>query len=134
MNLAQHQEDEEIAIDMSPMIDMVFLLLIFFVVASVIVDKKVKVDVPSAAYARVPEDITDRLIISVNKKEELYAGSEKVSIDQLRELLRKEIEVNPKLRVMIRSDGNVKYKVNEEVVTACADVGANDLIYSAFEK
>jgi biopolymer transport protein ExbD len=42
--------DEDVEIDMSPMIDMVFLLLIFFLVASTIIDEKVPVKVPSAAF------------------------------------------------------------------------------------
>ena len=31
-------------------------------------------------------------------------------------------------------DFNSRYKVNEKVMTACAEIGANDLIYSAFEE
>lgn len=126
---------EDITLDMSPMIDMVFLLLIFFLVAATVVEvQKIPVDLPQAVYAKVPEDVTGRVIISINKNGELFAGSQQVSIDQLQELLRTEIDVNPKLRVMIRADGDVKYKINEDVMAACADVGAVDLIYSAFEK
>jgi biopolymer transport protein ExbD len=134
MNLEQHKEDEDIAIDMSPMIDMVFLLLIFFVVASVIVDNKVPVTVPSAFYAKVPEDITGRFIISINKNEELFVGLNKVTMDELKGLLATAIEADPELRIMIRADGGVKYKLNEEVMMACADVGAVDMIFSAFEQ
>lgn len=134
MNLEQHKEDEDIAIDMSPMIDMVFLLLIFFVVASVIVDNKVPVTVPSAFYAKVPEDITGRFIISINKNEELFVGLNKVTMDELKGLLATAIEADPNLRIMIRADGDVKYKLNEEVMMACADVGAVDMIFSAFEQ
>jgi len=134
MNLEQHNEDEDIAIDMSPMIDMVFLLLIFFVVASVVVEDKVKIEIPSAAYAKVPEDITGRLVISVNKQEELFVGTRKVSMEELETILAAEIEANPKLRVMIRADGEVQYEVNEKVMEACAGVGAVDLIYAAFEQ
>lgn len=134
MNLEQHKEDEDIAIDMSPMIDMVFLLLIFFVVASVIVDNKVPVQVPSAVYAKVPEDITGRFIISINKNEELFVGMNKVTMDELKEQLVTAIEADPELRIMIRADGDVKYKLNEEVMMACADVGAVDMIFSAFEQ
>lgn len=134
MDLNLHKEDEEIAIDMSPMIDMVFLLLIFFIVASAIVDEKVPVKVPAAVYAKVPEDITGRFIISVKEDGTLFVGPQNVSIAELKELLRPEVELNPNLRILIRSDENVEYKINETVMIACAEVGANDLIYSAFEK
>ncbi len=134
MNLEQHTEDEDIAIDMSPMIDMVFLLLIFFVVASVVVEDKVKVEIPSAFYAKVPEDITGRLVISVNQQEELFFGTRKVSMEELEKILATEIEANPKLRVMIRADGEVQYELSEKVMEACAEAGAVDLIFSAFEQ
>lgn len=134
MNFQQQKEDEDIAIDMSPMIDMVFLLLIFFVVASVIVDNKVPVTVPSAFYAKVPEDITGRFIISINRNEDLFIGLKPVTMDELKEQLATAIEADPNLRIMIRADGDVKYKLNEEVMMACADIGAVDMIFSAFEQ
>ena len=126
-------DEEDIEIDMSPMIDMVFLLLIFFVVASAVVDKKVPIDVPSAVYAKVPEDETGRFLISVDKEGTMYVGHDVVTIEELKERLAPELEFNPKVRIQIRSDGLNRHKVNEEIMEACAEVGAVDLIFSAFE-
>ena len=134
MNLAQQNEEEDIEIDMSPMIDMVFLLLIFFVVASAVVDEKVSIDVPVAVYSKVAEDTTGRFTITVQKGGELYVEQEIVSIEELKARLKPELEFNPKLRIQIRSDSDVRYKVNEEIMEACAEVGASDLIYAAFEQ
>ena len=55
-------------------------------------------------------------------------------IDALKQRLQLAIDADPNLRILIRSDADTKYKINEEVMTACAEVGANDLIYSAFEE
>ena len=126
-------DNDDIEMDMSPMIDMVFLLLIFFVVASAIVDKKVPVDVPEAYYAKVPEDETGRFLISVDKEGTLYVGQDVVTIEQLKERLRPELDFNPKVRIQIRSDRMTRHKVTEEIMEACAEVGATDLIFSAFE-
>jgi biopolymer transport protein ExbD len=134
MDLELFKEDEDVQVDMSPMIDMVFLLLIFFIVASIIVDEKVPVEVPSAVYAKVPEDITGRFVISVSKEGQIYVGQKPVDLEEMKEILRPEMEANPEMRIMIRADGDVRYKVNEEIMTACAEVGAVDLIYSAFEQ
>ena len=134
MNFNETLEEEDVEIDMSPMIDMVFLLLIFFVVASQIVDTKVPVDVPSAMYAKVPEDETGRFLISVAKDGVLYVGHDVVTIEELKQRLEPELVRDPKLRVQIRSDRTVVYEVNEEIIEACAEVGATDLIYSAFEE
>ncbi len=135
MKLAQ-QETDDIEIDMSPMIDMVFLLLIFFIVASQIIDEKPAVDVPSAAYGKVPENTEGRLMISVTKDEKYYVGSdpEPKDIEQIKDSIALWLDADPKLRILIRADGDVKYKINEEITIACAEVGAQDLIYSVFEE
>jgi len=134
MRLDTKHADEDIEVDMSPMIDMVFLLLIFFIVASVVIDEKVQVEIPKAAYAKVPEDTTGRLVVSVNKDDKLFVGPMPVTLDQLQEQLAIEIEADPNLRILIRAGSNVKYKTNEKIMMACAEVGASDLIYSAFEE
>jgi biopolymer transport protein ExbD len=115
------------------MIDMVFLLLIFFLVAAIVVDTKVKVTVPTAVQAVVPPDITGRVLISVEKDGTYYFGLKKMTLDEIKEALKKELDLNEKVRVQIRADGDVRYKVNEDLMAACAAVGALDLIYSAYE-
>ncbi|WP_372797156.1 ExbD/TolR family protein [Pontiella sp.] len=135
MKLKQ-KDTEDLEIDMSPMIDMVFLLLIFFIVASQIIDEKPQVAVPSAAYGKVPEDTTGRLMISVTKDEKYYIGADPApkTIDEIKTTIAQWLEADPKLRILIRADGDVKYKINEEITIACAEVGAQDLIYSVFEE
>jgi len=136
MKLEQKDIGEDLELDMSPMIDMVFLLLIFFIVASQIIDEKPQVDIPPAAYGKVPEDTTGRLMISVTKEGEYFVGSdpEKKTIEQIKERIEQEIDADPELRVLIRADGDTKYKDNEKVTIACAEVGAQDLIYSVYEE
>ena len=134
MKLIPKTAEEDIEVDMSPMIDMVFLLLIFFIVASIVIDEKVPIEIPNAAYAKVPEDTTGRLVVSVNKDDKMFIGPMPVDIEQLKERLEIELEADPNLRILIRSGGDVKYKTNEKIMVACAQVGASDLIYSAFEE
>ncbi len=133
MKLKRKIEDD-LAVDMSPMIDMVFLLLIFFIVASAIIPvDKVSVEIPDAVYAKVPEDETGRFSITVDADGNLFVGIEQVTLLELKERLEPELEFDPELRIVIRADGNMKYKVSEEIMLACAEVGANDLIFAAFE-
>lgn len=131
---SKYDEGDELEVDMSPMIDMVFLLLIFFIVASTVIDQKVPVKIPKAAYAKVPDDTTGRLVISVNKDDQMFVGPMPVTLDQLKKRLEIELEADPNLRILIRAGKEVKYKTNEKIMEACAEVGANDLIYSAFEE
>ena len=136
MKLAQKDLGEDLELDMSPMIDMVFLLLIFFIIASQVIDEKPEVSIPPAAYGKVPEDTTGRLMISVTKDEKYFIGSDPTAktIEQVKVQIELEINADPELRILIRADGDTKYKVNEKVTIACAEVGAQDLIYSVFEE
>jgi biopolymer transport protein ExbD len=127
-------EDFVADIDMSPMIDMVFLLLIFFIVAAAMVDlDKPAVELPTASASKVAEEVIGRLVVSVDVNEQLYIGAVAVSEEQFRERLAAEVTLNPDLRVMIRSDENVPYRVNKQMMKMCAEAGALNLIYAAYE-
>jgi biopolymer transport protein ExbD len=140
MNLQRRAADEDIEIDMSPMIDMVFLLLIFFIVASVIIDEKPKIKIPQAAYSKVPDDVEGRIMISVRnsgsetKDDEIFFEQLSVTVDELKDYMAIELEVDPNLQIFIRAGKAVKYKTNQKIMMACAEVGAVDLIYAAFEE
>lgn len=137
MKICSRQPDDEVAVDMSPMIDLVFLLLIFFLVASAVIKvDKVKIKVPEAVYAKVTEDETGRFKITVDAENQLFVGptSDRVTLEQLTARVRAELEANPQLRVIIRADRNVKYGTDEKVMEACAEAGASDMTFAAFEE
>ncbi len=145
MKLEQRDFGDDLELDMGPMIDMVFLLLIFFIVASQIVDEKPKVAIPDAAYGKISEDQTGRLMITVqmvepdnaeNDEVQYFIASQNqpVDLEVVQNTIARELELNEKLKVLIRADGRVPYEKNEMVTRACAEVGAQDLIYSVFEE
>jgi biopolymer transport protein ExbD len=116
------------------MIDMVFLLLIFFIVASAMVDlDKPTINLPTASAAKVADDVSGRLNVSVSADEQFFIGAAPATLDELKTRIAAELDLNPNLRVCIRSAAEVPYRVNKKLMTACADVGAVNLIYAAFE-
>lgn len=137
MKLENKEAGEDIEMDMSPMIDMVFLLLIFFIVASQIIDEKPKVLVPEAAAATKPsDDAENRLMISVSKDEppEYFFRLQNVDLTELSLKIQEEFEANPEIRILIRADAETNYKVIEKIMIACAQVGAVDIIFAATEE
>ncbi|MEN8254234.1 MAG: biopolymer transporter ExbD [Verrucomicrobiota bacterium] len=125
---------DDVEIDMAPMIDMVFLLLIFFMVASVVVTEKIDITLPESTAAKVPEDIKGRVVLSVDANGKIYYGMNPVTIEKLKEHISAELELDPNLRLMIRSDARVEYKTSKEIMIACGEAGATDLIYATFEE
>ena len=134
MRLNKKEAGEDIEMDMSPMIDMVFLLLIFFIVASQIIDEKPKVMVPEAAAAKKPVEMEDRLMVTITKDDEFFFRLQSVEFEELAIKIQQEFEANPDLRILIRADADTKYKTNERVMMACAEVGAVDIIFAATEE
>ena len=126
---------DDVNIDMSPMIDLVFLLLIFFMVASVVTElDKVDVDIPESAHAKVPDDTKNRMMLSIDANNQVYVGTTPVSIDELKIQVDTELNNNPELRILIRADQRVEYKTCKDIMIACGEVGATDLIYATFEE
>jgi biopolymer transport protein ExbD len=126
---------EDATIDMSPMIDMVFLLLIFFLVAaSIVKEEKVPVEIPQAVYAKVTKDTTGRFELTVTADGVVFIGTTPVSMEDLEKRLESELALDPELKILIRADSRVRYSTNEKIMAACASAGANDLVFTAFEK
>lgn len=128
-------EDVDVTIDMSPLIDMVFLLLIFFIVASTVVDlSKPSVDLVSATEAKAPEETKGRMQVSVNADEVIFIGPTPVSIEDLKEQVGKEMEVAPETRIFLRVDRTVPYVLTKKIMNTLSEVDALDLIFATFEE
>ena len=128
---------EDAAIDMAPMIDMVFLLLVFFMVASTAAVERVPIkQLPRTAHAKVPEDIKGRMILSIDEDGNLYDDMEMIEIDELAKRIEARMGTGevPVKKVVIRADDRVRYKDCVDVMKACGEAGATDLIYAAFTR
>lgn len=127
--------DDDAAIDMSPMIDMVFLLLIFFIVASAMVDMdKPTVELPSATAAKVSEDTTGRIQVSIDRTQQIYIGAKPVTMEELRTKLAAELAADPNIRIFLRTDQDVPYRMTKKIMNACVEVGTLDLIFATYEE
>ncbi len=74
------EDDEQVEVQMAPLIDCVFLLLIFFLVATTLkkIDKELPLDLPVAA-ASVSKQVIDKMtIVSIDKDGNFYLGSDPV--------------------------------------------------------
>jgi len=136
--------DEEI--NMAPMIDMVFLLLIFFMVASHLTTlERVPVQLPVAERAKVPKETRNRQLITIRsvmpdgdidktgENVEIFFGMHKKTIEEIEPLLAKMYEENEDLQVYLRADRYVKHKHVKAIMNACAQAGISDIIFGTFE-
>lgn len=83
MRLSSGYEEKKARVEMLPLIDVVFLLLVFFIYAmvSMVVHHGIKVDLPSAGTASMEQD--DYISISINSENQLFLNSEPVEAEGL---------------------------------------------------
>jgi len=101
-----HSEEDELSsaeLNLTPLIDMVFILLIFFVVTSSFVKESgIEVNRPTAKSAERQE--RGNIIISVSKEGEIWIDRRKVAIDALRANVERLHAENPEGSVIIAAD------------------------------
>ncbi len=126
--------DSEPGFQMAPMIDITFLLIIFFmVVAKQTQTQFKKIENPVAIHASIAKERGDRGVITIGDDEEIYLGSYPTDLDNIRKVLSDRIADNPKFVVQLRVDARVKHAKVREIMSACAEAGALDIIFSAYQ-
>lgn len=113
----------EAGIDMSPMIDCVFILLIFFIVTTTFVDETgVQVDKPQAASA-VRLEKTSILIAVTDKGQVVYGGHE-IGIASVQSVVRRMLQ-KEKVPVIIQGDSQAPYATIVRVIDEAKLGGAD---------
>ena len=121
--------EEEPGVQMAPLIDCVFLLLIFFLVATTF--KKVKREIPltlpdSAAGASIEEE-DDTYRIWVDKYGRIYLDTGLASLGSLHQRLRLLGQTNPDRRIKIDADRDTPFQDVVRVLDLCQFVGLENI-------
>lgn len=118
------------------MIDMTFLLLVFFMVTTKISKEKIKVDVklPIASNAVVPSDLTNRDIISLDNDGNLFIGDRATDKAGLKAHLKQRFKDYPPLRLYVRADQKTPGKKIKEIMRMAAEAGAVNVIFGSYQK
>lgn len=121
-------------VDLTPMIDVVFLLIVFFMtVANMITSEKIDVSMPVAIHSVIPEEFGGRNTITVTRDGSIYAGVYPVDLDSLQGILQNEINNNAELKVYIRADSFTEHQFINDVMETCAAVGISNVIFAAYQ-
>ena len=121
---------------LAPMIDMTFLLLIFFMVTTKISKEQIKLDIklPVAANAVLPEDLSNRDIINIGGDGTYYLKNTPVTKEDLSKYLKRRFKDYPPLRLYVRADRNTPGKKIKELMRLAAEAGAIDVIFGSYQK
>jgi biopolymer transport protein ExbD len=127
-----------VGFNMTPMIDIVFLLIVFFLVSSHLASREVQVDLrlPEATSGDDPAtDLPPRVTINVLAEGTLRLAGTDLDVDQLGQRLRVEAARTERdIEVRIRSDRTVPYRYIEPVLVACARAGIWNVSFAVIRR
>ncbi|MFY8215817.1 MAG: ExbD/TolR family protein [Chthoniobacterales bacterium] len=135
MRLPKKAEDE-VGFQLAPMIDMTFLLLVFFMVTTKISKEQIKVDIklPIASNGAVPSDLSNRDIISIDGTGQYFIGQNPATKKELSDYLKMRFKATPPLRIYVRADMNTQGKKIKELMKIASEAGAVNVIFGSYQK
>ncbi len=120
MKFRRHVEFEKGQLDIAPLIDVVFLLLIFFMLtSSYIFQPGIKINLPKAVTSEVIQE--RNLIVTVSAEDLIYLNNRSVTLQQLRSHLKKAAQDNRPL--LIKADRHASLGKVVQVWDLCREVG-----------
>lgn len=124
-------EEEEVGIDLSPMIDCVFILLIFFIVTTVFVeDSGVEVDKPQAfSSVRLEKN---SILIAVTPEGKVVYGGRDVGISGVRNVV-KQLLLEEDMPVIIQADREAEHGIFRNVYQEAKLAGAKKISFSTLD-
>ena len=126
-------EEQESPIDLTPMLDVVFILLIFFIVtASFVKESGIEINKPEAQTA-VKRELAN-IFIAINEHDEIWIDKRQVDTRALRAVIERLHAENPQSSIVIQAD---KKSTNEKLVNvmdAARQAGIYNIAIAASEK
>ena len=127
MRLHRKANLKKARIEIIPMIDTIFFLLVFFMISTLSMSRftGVQVSLPKAASGSQPP--TETIVISLTKDDQLFFNKTQMSGESLRQSLRAELTKNPELLVVINADDGVQHGKVVEIMDQARQTGATKL-------
>lgn len=129
MRIRDINTEEDIQINMTPMIDMVFLLLIFFLAAASFAknERQVNIQLPTSAGSKALSQPSKQLVINIMQDGAIDVASKQYDRAQFSAFLAERLRDDPQGEILIRADGGSRHRDFAEVVRLCRDLGVANL-------
>jgi biopolymer transport protein TolR len=112
-------------INITPLVDVVLVLLIIFMLTAPILQSGIEVDVPKT---RTVKEITeDRVVISIDKQQRVFLGNDPININQIADTLRRKVRDPQHQSIFLRADENVPFGAFATVMDAVKQSGITNV-------
>jgi biopolymer transport protein ExbD len=134
MKIPLRTQDRGFAFNITPLIDVVFLLIIFFLVASHFIrnEQVERIDLPIATQAKDDDESASRLVVTVTNDGTLFHGPAAITIDEFEQRLQMTVAKHglDATELRIRADRNVAYSRVEPLLLTAASQGVTRVRFS----
>ncbi|GJL91287.1 ExbD/TolR family protein [Hyphococcus sp.] len=123
--------DEDV--NVTPLLDIVFIMLIFFIVTSTFVKEPgVEINRPDAVTAK--ERRLASIIVAISENDEIWINKERVELQAVKAIVEQLVRENPKGTAVVQADAKSKTRLLVEVVTQIRATGVEDVAVSTENK
>lgn len=112
-------------INITPLVDVVLVLLVMFMVTAPILQSGIDVAVPKTK--TVKEITEERLVISIDKQQRVFLGNDPININQIPQKLREKIRDPKGQAIFLRADENVPFGAFATVMDAVKQSGITNV-------
>lgn len=127
MAISTSEQDDVVSeINITPLVDVMLVLLIVFIVTAPLLTNSVKVNLPKAAPTQIT-DQTKAVVVSVNTQGEIYLDKDLVSLNQFEQAIQQRKATNPKLALNLNADETVPYGTVAKLLASIERVGVDKL-------
>jgi biopolymer transport protein ExbD/biopolymer transport protein TolR len=131
MSIAVRDESKKVSsnINVTPMVDVMLVLLIIFMVITPMLQNKVAVDMARVDNAtNMPDaDKEDAIVVAITRDGGVFLGQNKTSIDQLGVQVREKLADKPGKTIFIRADARAQYLAVEDAIDAVRTSGVDNV-------
>src|ERR1700748_3466137 len=131
MALAKRNEGSKVSseINVTPMVDVMLVLLIIFMVVTPMLQKGISVDMAKVNNPeQMPDaDKEDALLVSITRDGKVYFGSEQITVDNLTTKVKDRLANKPDKRVYVKADMRARFGGVVQVVDSVRAAGVDDL-------
>jgi len=131
MKVPLRRRERGLHFNITPLIDIVFLLIIFFLAASHLARSETAqaVELPEATRQTDEAELAQRVVVTITAEERFYVGGNEMLLPQLEFLIQQaKIDAGEEpLEVQIRADRTVPYGTVEPLMLSCVKVGITKL-------
>lgn len=114
-----------LSLDMAPLIDIVFQLLIFFMLSSSFLAPTLKLSLPKATEHDRKEP--EHLVVSIDQVGKVFVNSTEIKMDRLKSELERKLVQSKEKAVHLRGDQDMPYKFFVQVMDRARQAGAHQI-------